>query len=444
MKGATAIAALVFGVTLSGAWATELPRAPDDALFPVTDRESALLGRDLFFDPILSGNRNMSCASCHHPAFGTSDGRALPLGEGGTGLGPDRSAEPGKDAPRVIPRNAPALFNLGARDFGTIFHDGRLLRDAAAPNGILMPNGLVLDQPLHPVAAQAMMPPVAADEMAGQPGENEIADAVAEKRIDGPDGAWAMLAQRVAAIPSYHARFEKRLGRGVPVRMSDIAAAIGDFISSEFRATESRFDLFLRGDVAALTPHEQYGLALFYGKAGCNACHSGPFLTDQRFHAIGMPQTGPGKGHGPKGIADLGLGAVTGREEDNYRFRTPSLRNIALTGPYGHSGSHADLDGVIRHHADPAAGLAGFVPTDGDPAMLDDDEALNIFAAIELRTNRLSETEVSALVAFLHSLTDDSAVHGRLGVPDSVPSGLAMDIPGPAAYSALSKPDARP
>lgn len=446
MKGAAAIAALALaiGFLSTGARATELPRAPDDTAFPPTDMASVLLGRDLFFDPILSGNRNISCATCHHHAFGSSDGRALPLGEGGEGLGPDRHAGSGMDAPRVIPRSAPPLFNLGAHEITTIFHDGRLRRDPDAHNGIRMPNGLTLDQPLAPVAAQAMLPPVAADEMAGQPGENEVADAVAANRIEGPDGAWQILADRVAAIPSYHDRFAEKLGHDAPIRMSDIAAAIGDFITFEFRATESRFDVFLRGDIGALDMTEQFGLALFYGKAGCHSCHSGPLLTDQGFHALGMPQTGPGKGHGANGITDLGRGAVTGDSGDHYRFRTPSLRNVALTAPYGHSGSYANLGDVIRHHADPAAGLATFLPAETDPAMRDDDEALTIFAAISLRPTALSEVEVAALVDFLQSLTDETPVNGRLGPPEAVPSGLPVEIPGTSRQSALSKPVARP
>jgi cytochrome c peroxidase len=135
---------------------------------------------------------------------------------------------------------------------------------------------------------------------------------------------------------------------------------------------------------------------------------------------------------------------VTGDSDDNYRFRTPSLRNVALTAPYGHSGSYPDLASVIRHHADPSAGLAMFLPTDADPAMRDDDEALNIFAAISLRLNPLSEDEIAALVAFLQSLTDETPVNGRLGPPEVVPSGLPVEIPGTSRQSALSKPVAQP
>ena len=70
------------------------------------------------------------------------------------------------------------------------------------------------------------------------------------------------------------------------------------------------------------------GMELFYGKAKCATCHSGVLQTDQEFHAIAMPQVGPGKGHGDSGHEDFGRGAVTGDVADRYRFRTPSLRNV--------------------------------------------------------------------------------------------------------------------
>ncbi len=434
----TALASLGAGTL---ARAAELPRAPDDAAFAPAKALSVEIGRDLFFDPILSGNRNTSCATCHHPALGTSDGRALPLGEGGAGLGPERRAT-ASNPPRVIPRNAPALFNLGAAEFTVLFHDGRLRRDASADGGIAMPNGLSLDQPLSPVAAQAMMPVIAPDEMAGQRGENPVANAVAEGRITGPDGAWQMLADRVAAISAYHDRFAQLNGPEAPIQMSDIAATLGDFISTEFRATNSRFDAFLAGDYDSFSPQEQHGLGLFYGKAGCHTCHSGPFLTDHRFHAIGLPQTGPGKGHGPLGFADHGHGAVTGNAQDAYRFRTPSLRNIARTAPYGHAGSHATLEDIIRHHADPGAGLATFAPAADDLAMSDEAEMMRIYAAITLQPVPLTEAEIAALVAFLNTLTDETPSQGRLGAPSAVPSQLPVDAP-PANWP-LSKPATQP
>ncbi len=106
----------------------------------------------------------------------------------------------------------------------------------------------------------------------------------------------------------------------------------------------------------------QRGMRIFYGKAGCSGCHAGVFQTDHQFHAIAMPQIGPGKGDGDDGREDFGRERVTGSEAERYRFRTPSLRNIALTAPYGHAGAYNSLAAVVRHHLDPAGSLYAYDP----------------------------------------------------------------------------------
>ena len=103
----------------------EFPAPLRDEDFLDFDRDQAALGRLLFYDKILSGNRNIACSTCHHPDLGTGDGLSLGIGEGGAGLGPDRTAGKGEDRIRKrIPRNAPGLWNLGARELHTLFHDG--------------------------------------------------------------------------------------------------------------------------------------------------------------------------------------------------------------------------------------------------------------------------------------------------------------------------------
>ena len=99
------------------------------------------LGRALFFDKILSGNRNIACATCHHPRHASADGVSLSLGEGASGLGPDRAAGPDQPVLGRVPRNAPALFNLGAREFAVMYHDGRIEPDPgdAWSNGFWSP-----------------------------------------------------------------------------------------------------------------------------------------------------------------------------------------------------------------------------------------------------------------------------------------------------------------
>lgn len=422
--------------------AADLPDPANRTEFPTPGATSVLLGRDLFFDPLLSGNRNIACATCHHPKLASGDGVSLSLGEGAIGLGPARRRSEETPAPRLA-RNAPPLFNLSAGEFTAFFHDGRLQRNANERFGIEMPEGFLLERPVSLLAAQALLPLVAVDEMAGQAGENVIADAVAQGRIAGLDGAWQKIAERVSDVPDYRRRFAWLIGPDEPLHITHITAAIADFIAYEFRATDSPFDAFLAGHDDALNNNQLRGMSLFYGKAGCAACHSGAFQTDHDFHAIGLPQIGPGKGQGHYGQSDLGRGAITGDPDDAYKFRTPSLRNVALTAPYGHNGAYRDLAAMIRHHTDPGAGLAqypgltaAFVPDAGmdkdlEGVMRDDAEVLKLYAAATLPPNPLTDLEITAIVDFLDALTDPVSHEGRLGVPESVPSGLPVaGIPG--------------
>ncbi|MEL6700153.1 MAG: cytochrome-c peroxidase, partial [Pseudomonadota bacterium] len=146
-----------------------------------TDRHPARvkLGQLLFYDPILSGNRNISCGTCHHPTLGTGDGVSLSLGEGGTGLGTERMIAADNVPEQRLPRNAPALWNLGAAEFTVFFHDGRLEDDPDQPFGIRTPLGADMAQGFQSaLAAQAMFPVLSPDEMAGHYSENEISQSV--------------------------------------------------------------------------------------------------------------------------------------------------------------------------------------------------------------------------------------------------------------------------
>ncbi len=426
--------ALLAFVAVSPVLAADLPRAVTPSDFPVPGATSVLLGRDLFFDPILSGNQNIACASCHDVARGTSDAVSLSLGEGAQGHGMART---GNGAKRLA-RHTPSLYNLGAFEFTRLQWDGRVEADANTRFGYRLPEDLFLERPVSStLAAQALLPLIAPNEMAGHPGENPIADAVDQGRITGLNGAWDQIAMRVASVPAYRTRFTWLLGPDEPIHITDITRALADFMTYEFRASDSPFDAFLRGDDEALGNDALRGMALFYGKANCGSCHSGPFQTDHEFQAIGTPQIGPGKAHGPE-MADYGRGAITGQATDAYRFRTPSLRNVALSPPYGHSGAFDTLEAMIEHHLDAMTSLAEYtgetarLPRPGPAdvelgAMMDFDEVLNIAAAIEIDPVALSPSEISALINFLEALTDPIARTGRLGAPAMVPSGLPMD-----------------
>lgn len=411
---------------------------PDpDAGFPYVSADEAELGQLLFYDPILSGNKTVSCATCHHPEFATSDGVSLGLGDGASGLGPSRGHDPDNLPEQRIPRNSPALFNLGAPEFTRFFHDGRLETDLTRKGGIRTPLGEDMEQGFaSTLAAQTMFPVLSGDEMAGHYSENEVAQAVRQGLLTGPDGAWARLSRRVDAIPEYRQRFDAVIG-DVPVAFTDIANVIAAFIAFEWRADNSAFDRYLRGQGELSAPARR-GLDLFYGAAGCASCHAGLFQTDHQFHAIAMPQIGPGKAaRFEQHNRDTGRMRVTGNPADAYAFRTPSLRNVAHTAPYGHSGAYATLDAVIRHHLDPVASLYSYDAAQAvlpgsafasDFALMGEAEGVAaIAAANELPPMSLTDEEIADLVAFLEALTDEGAINGFLGIPDTVPSGLPVE-----------------
>ncbi|MCX7565350.1 cytochrome-c peroxidase [Sulfitobacter sp. F26169L] len=422
----------------AAAFAGPLPAAVSDKDFHQFPPELIELGRDLFFDPILSGNKNIASATCHHPSLGTSDAMSLAIGEGGFGLGANRRVDARNTPHARIPRNAPALFNLGAREFSVMFHDGRTAKDRHAMFGIRMPQGRTLERPVpSALAAQNILPILSPEEMAGNAGENPVADAVAAERIMGEGGAWDILTRRVEGITEYRTRFA---AVGVDdLHISDIGTALSAFIGSEFRAIDSPFDRYLRGE-DAMTEAQLEGMDLFYGKARCSTCHSGAFQTDHDFHAIGLPQFGPGK-NTHAAYADTGHGMVTGEAEDMYRFRTPSLRNVMQTGPYGHNGAYSDLEDIVRHHLNAVKGLASYdrkkalLPRDlavSDWEAMDDfEEVMRIAEAIEISDVSLEESEIDRIMSFLGALTDETAGKRGLGVPASVPSGLPQDTVAP-------------
>ena len=431
------------GLTLlagSAAAETRLPRAVNDADYVETGAEEVALGQLLFYDPLLSGNRNIACATCHHPRFATSDGLSLGIGEGGIGLGPDRHVTAENTPEQRIPRNATALFNLGAHEFTTLFHDGRIEADPSRPGGLRTPMAEDMEQGFSGVlSAQTMFPVLSPDEMAGHYSESDVSKAVRSGRITGDGGAWDIISRRVAAIPEYAARFEAvypHVAQGRPIHFTDISNAIAAFVAFEWRSDDSPFDAALRGETA-LAGASAEGAALFYGQAGCAECHSGPFLTDHDFHAMGAPQLGPGKAERFEHHArDDGRMRVTGREEDRFAFRTPSLRNVLQTGPWGHAGGHDDLADFVADHAARAEGLGGYArhvvlpelpETKPDWTVMDDPQEVQALVAAAGPGRSLTAGEIEALMAFLETLSDPVALSGRLGVPQTVPSGLPVD-----------------
>lgn len=414
------------------------PPLTDDAFHPVRFEE-ARLGQLLFYDPILSGNQSVACVTCHHPKFGTSDGVSLSIGDGGIGLGPSRVVDPANVPEERIPRNSPALFNLGAKEFTRLFHDGRLEVDPSRAGGIRTP----MDDDMVTgfasiLSAQTMFPVLSRDEMAGSFRENPVAQRVRQGLITGPDGAWDQLATRVSDIPAYADQFVATYPAILvadDIAFTDISNAIAAFMAFEWRSDTALFDAVLRG-TAELSGAAHEGLNIFYGDGQCAGCHAGPLLTDHDFHAMAAPQIGPGKSASFQDHQrDDGRFNVTGEEGDRYAFRTPSLRNVALTAPYGHAGAHGDLAAFIADHANPAAALSRYdkgqalLPDfEGDDfAIMNDPSAIvDIAAAVQAAPVTLTADQVAALVAFLDTLTDPISITGRLGSPSEVPSGLPV------------------
>ena len=409
------------------------------------DPRKVHLGKLLFHDKELSGNRNISCATCHHALADTGDGLSLPVGEGGLGLGITRNTGLRKNAiPERVPRNAPPVFMLGSSEVTRLFHDGRVEVDPAFPSGFRSPAGYDLPEGLENIlAVQAMFPVTSGAEMAGQPGENRIADAA----VSGPVGVWRLLAQRLQGIPGYVDLFIDvfdDVAQASDISFAHAANAIAAFEIDAWRADASPWDAFLNGDNQALTHEEHRGAKLFFGKAGCSGCHSGRIFSDMEFHAIAMPQIGPGKGDGIDGHEDYGRYRETGNLADIFAFRTPPLRNVALTAPYGHAGAYDSLEDVVRHHLDPQAALWTYHDEDYcrskpvlpsradldeiDCIVMDDPARVESIAAAasDYSPVFLNEGEIQQLIAFLHALTDKSTIDLRSDVPQSVPSGALL------------------
>ena len=418
-----------------------LPPPLSDADYHSFSEQRAELGQLLFYDKILSGNMNISCGTCHHHRFGSADGLSLGIGEGGVGVGPNR--KPGKGDSRIkkrISRNANALWNLGAKAFTVLFHDGRLAIADDYNNGFNSPAEEWLPRGLETVlGAQAIFPMTAQFEMAGNPKENEVAGAL----HDRIDNVWPIIAKRVRVIPEYGSRFVDvydDVDKPEDVSIAHIGEALAAFIALEFKSNDSPFDDFIGGDVAALSNVQRRGAELFYGKAGCSSCHSGPLLSDQKFHALMIPPFGPGRTRRfDPFVRDVGRMGETDDLADAYRFRTPSLRNVTLTAPYGHNGAYATLESIVRHHLSPLKSLQQWEPKQAhlpdvpwvsqiDFLVHDDKrEMARIKSSVDIKPMTLADNEIDDLLAFLTALEGKRADELPLGRPYEVPSKLPVD-----------------
>ena len=356
-------------------------------------------------------------------------------------MGPERVSDTGENPViRRVPRNAPALWNLGHKDIDVVMHDGRISVDDIYGNGFNTPAEEWLPMGLETIlAAQAMFPVTSKIEMAGNSGENEVVGA----RFDRIDNVWPILAKRVRTIPAYGEAFVSaypHVTTPEEVTMVEVANAISAFIIQDFTSFDSPFDAYLAGDQTALSDIQKDGMELFFGKAGCSGCHSGNLFSDQGFHALGLPAFGPGRTRKFDLInRDVGRMGESDSLADAYRFRTPMLRNVALSGPYGHNGAYPTLERMVRHHMNPAEARDSWHRSDltlPDVAwfraadfMIQSDrfEMARQAFVLDIAIKQADESDIQALVACLHALTGDAAAAQAAHVPETVPSGLPVD-----------------
>lgn len=301
------------------------------------NRAQIELGRRLFIDPNLSGNRNIACLSCHMPPRGTSDG--LPLSRT-------------EDNQNILRRNSQGIFNAGRPGHPNMFWDGRVHYNAATKTFTTPEKNLpaeissVLSSAL---SAQALFPMVSPEEMKGKPGDNEIADAKTNLE------AWDKILTRLknekiesGRVKSYSELFVAAYP-GTPLEKINIghaAEAIGRFESEMFQTTGSPFNQYLKGKNDAMTVQQKRGLLTFMNR-GCIACHQGGELGLNTFFAsVGVPQWGAKPMQ-----KDYGRGEINNETFRKYFFRTPSLLNVGLTAPYMHNGAFATIREVLNHYS---------------------------------------------------------------------------------------------
>lgn len=349
--------------------ASATPTADDQQLFGIiaannltalTDPafESAdlvLLGETLFSDQNLSGNRNISCLSCHSTSHGTGDAMPFSVGTGATGEGPSRRQINGESLPTT--RNSPPIYNLGRPGQNRAFWDGRV----ALINGTITSSVTEISG-TNPTRAdirnvftnvydlQPLFPLLSNIEMLGS--GNDLA------LHSGNIAIWEVnLSDRLLTNSNYVQLFNRAFPSVAKVNLNPghIGRALGAFMKTKFKATNTPFDNYLKGSLTALTDSQKRGMILFYGKGQCVRCHSGSNFSDQNFHSVAAPQIG----FSPFSD-DTGREASSGSAADRYKFKTPSLRNVSLTAPYMHNGAFDTLEAVVKHYSNVQNSLANY------------------------------------------------------------------------------------
>jgi cytochrome c peroxidase len=322
------------------------------------------LGRLLFYDPILSGKKDVACATCHHPDFAYSDGLDLSIGVGGKGLGSNRTFLTSS----FTKRKSQTILNTA---FNGMDENGKY-DSTNAP--------MFWDSRANSLEEQALIPIMSSVEMRA----DTYPEAVA---VD------SVLA-RLRNIKEYQTLFAIIFGsQPQPITSLNLAKAIAAFERS-LTAMNAPYDRYVRGETTAMTPLQIQGMS-FFQINGCGRCHTGNMFSDYKLHVLTVPDN-------PKASeSDNGNGA--------YAFRTMSLRNVKLTAPYMHSGVFKTLDEVFDFY--------NLVLNSKSQNPNVPDAKIDPFVTV-LRPNNNSRT---AIMAFIEALTDDKFDRS---IPQKVPSGL--------------------
>jgi cytochrome c peroxidase len=443
----------------------------EDRLGRDLDLELADVGRLLWFDTVVGLHDDNSCAGCHSPTNGWGDTQSIAIGIQSNGV---------VGASRTGPRNqrrAPSIIN--AAFYRALMWNGRFWSESDDPFdnsagftfGAETPLPFDAGDPVvnHLLIAQAYIPPVHLEEMAGFTGTAGFLDQELDAFDDGlgdtipfadreglqPGGIRDAIVDRLNAIPAYVDLFGDiypSVAQGDPIDVTMFARALAEFELTQVYAN-APIDRFARGDETAMTSAQKKGALVFFGDGKCVSCHAvsgdaNEMFSDFNNHNIGVPQIAPrfgvGKGNvvfdGPGEDEDYGLEQVTENPDVRYWFRTTPLRNVALAPAYFHNGSFTDLEDAIRHHLDAYESARNY-----DPVAAGVDEDLThrlgpvepVLADLDRRIAdppELTETEIANLVTFVRDgLLDERALPAELCalVPDEVPSGAdLLKFPG--------------
>jgi cytochrome c peroxidase len=245
---------------------------------------------------------------------------------------------------------------------------------------------------------------------------------------------WAKLMKRLGAIGEYRGLFEAAYPgtKFEDMTFAHAANAIAGFFIDQFTFNHTPWDQFLAGNDNALTPRQLAGAQTFL-TLKCSICHNGATFSDNQFHDVAVAQIGPGEGDGLGSHDDFGRMRVTGNAADKYLFRTTPLRNVELTGPYGHDGSIITLRAFVEHYSESDIKLMSFDPTqlDADLRGTVQPNKGDILAQRDplLAGVVLTPDLVDQLMDYMSALTDNAARNLSRSAPKFVPSKLPVDKP---------------